>query len=103
MPRTKEKRVVFASDRDHPAHTEEFRRRIDALAKYFGNGDYNLDRKWWRYRLRCKKLWSEAYDRYRYILRDPDFWWWYAPNEVYLLNPPGSEPLTSAKPDAALI
>jgi hypothetical protein len=61
MTSRKRQKILLESDRDWPGHTDEFRERIDAIAKELGGSDFDLSRTWWRRRLLTAQLWRMAY------------------------------------------
>ena len=56
-----QQRIVYAFEREHPAHSAELVERIDALASYLGFGNYDPSSPDKRRRKRARRLWTEAY------------------------------------------
>ena len=66
--------LIKGDQREHPAHSEEFVARINALALYIGRGNYNPHTTDRRKLKRAQRLWNRAFSNYYLMTRDPTWW-----------------------------
>jgi hypothetical protein len=71
--------------REHPCHTEELRKRVDALAAaHCGKGKFDPTHPG----VRSRNRWSKAYHRALMMVASPDWWKLHCPAQYALIDPP---------------
>ena len=70
--------------REHPCHSQEVIKRVDALAHYIGRGKYDPANRGKRSRNR----WYKAIDRVAMMLQSPDWWQKNVPEQFAIIDPP---------------
>ena len=90
--------LIKGDQREHPAHSEEFVARINALALYIGRGNYNPHTNDRRKLKRAQRLWNRAFSNYYLMTRDPTWWQTNASNQYSLVFPEGAEPPPATVP-----
>jgi hypothetical protein len=96
--------LVKGNEREHPAHSEELVKRIDALACYLGHGNYEPTSSHRGTLKRARRLWARGYSNFQEMLKEPEWWRVNARNQYPIIFPPDAAPLpASVVPDPVYV
>lgn len=96
--------LVKGNEREHPAHSKELVKRIDALARYLGHGNYEPTARDLRKLKRARRLWTRGYSNFREMLKQPEWWRTNARKQYPIIFPPDAAPLpASVVPDPVYV